>query len=81
MIRPTVATWSYSDPAAQNSVTVYGSSFGPTPPSYRPTTWGTPHNVLRALYQGLKERVDGLEDRILAQLDRIEQKLDHKVDK
>lgn len=39
------------------------------------------HNVLRALYQGLKERVDGLEDRILAQLDRIEQKLDHKADK
>lgn len=39
------------------------------------------HNVLKAMYQGLKERVDGLEDRILAQLDRIEQKLDHKVDK
>lgn len=39
------------------------------------------HNVLRALYDGLKERVDGLEERILRSLDRIEQKLDHKADR
>lgn len=39
------------------------------------------HNVLKAFYDGLKERVDGLEDRILRSLDRIEQKLDHKADR
>lgn len=39
------------------------------------------HNVLRAFYDGLKERVDGLEERILRSLDRIESKLDHKVDR
>ena len=39
------------------------------------------HNVLRAFYDGLKERVDGLEERILRSLDRIEQKLDHKADR
>lgn len=39
------------------------------------------HNVIQALYNGLKERVDGLEDRILKQLDRIELKLDNKADR
>lgn len=39
------------------------------------------HNVLRAVYDGLKERVNGLEQRILRSLDRIEQKLDQKADR
>lgn len=39
------------------------------------------HNVLKAVYDGLKERVDGLEDRILKALDRIEMKLDGKADR
>ena len=39
------------------------------------------HNVLRAFYDGLKERVDVLEERILRSLDRIEQKLDNKADR
>jgi hypothetical protein len=39
------------------------------------------HNVLRALYAALKERVDGLEERILRALDRIESKLDSKADR
>lgn len=39
------------------------------------------HNVLKAFYDGLKERVDGLEERILRSLDRIEQKLDNKADR
>jgi len=39
------------------------------------------HNVLRAMYQGLKERVDGLEERIVRQLDRIETLLSNKADK
>lgn len=39
------------------------------------------HNVLRAMYGALKERVDGLEERILKALDRIESKLDHKADR
>ena len=39
------------------------------------------HNVLRAFYDGLKERVDGLEERILRSLDRIESKLDNKADR
>ena len=39
------------------------------------------HNVLRAMYDALKERVDGLEQHILKALDRIEQKLDHKADR
>ena len=39
------------------------------------------HNVLRAVYDGLKERVDGLEERILKSLDRIELKLDNKADR
>lgn len=39
------------------------------------------HNVLRAMYDALKERVDGLEQHILKALDRIEQKLDNKADR
>lgn len=39
------------------------------------------HNVLKAFYDGLKERVDGLEERILRSLDRIESKLDNKADR
>ena len=39
------------------------------------------HNVLRALYDGLKERVDGLEERILRSLEKKKKKLDHKADR
>lgn len=38
-------------------------------------------NVLKALYEGLKERVNGFEERIYLILERIEQKLDHKADR
>ncbi len=39
------------------------------------------HNVLLAMFDAMKERVDGLEERILKALDRIEQKLDNKADR
>ena len=39
------------------------------------------HNVLRALYDGLKERMNGFEERIYLILERIEHKIDNKVDR